>query len=111
MCLADNDHVPPLLLKLIVPAGQKRREKIAALEAQARALTPPHLSVQTQPGTAQFEPVPTTHSSTKSTSDDFDTIEDIMRQTDVTGLPEMHVDFGQDPIDMQLFGDLSQSLH
>ncbi|KAF2689991.1 hypothetical protein K458DRAFT_328060 [Lentithecium fluviatile CBS 122367] len=85
---------------------QRRREKIAALEAQAKGLSPPQSSLdQSQDGDAQLEPEYPVIFPSGSLSEETEVVEDVVRQPEVSEFLEM--DFGQDPLDMQLFGDFS----
>lgn len=87
--------------------GQRRREKIAVLEAQARGLARPQSSNQLENGGVQLESELTTGSSSGPASEEYEVVEEVIQQPEVSGFPEM--DFGQGPLDMQLFGDFSES--
>lgn len=90
----------------LLDVGQRRREKIAALEAQAQGNTSPQPSHGHNAGGVQL-PLGSMSSTSASPPTDSTDIEEIMRNTEDVGFPTM--DFGnQDPLNMQLFEDFSK---
>jgi hypothetical protein len=88
---------------------QKRKEKIAALEAQASELSLQQSSNPSDDGGVRIEPDHTSSSSSGYSPDNFDLIEDIIRQPEVDAFPDLN--FGQDQVDLQLFPGLGKCIN
>jgi hypothetical protein len=88
---------------------QKRKEKIAALEAQASGLSLQQSSNPSDDGGVRIEPDHTSSSSSGYSPDNFDLIEDIIRQPEVDAFPDLN--FGQDQVDLQLFPGLGKCIN
>ena len=86
--------------------GQRRREKIVALEAQAKGLTPPKSFTPPHYAAIDFSTGDNSETSPELISDDIGDEGDIRRDSDDIGLPM--VDFNQEPTDFQLFQDFGK---
>ncbi|KAF2800129.1 hypothetical protein K505DRAFT_404171 [Melanomma pulvis-pyrius CBS 109.77] len=86
---------------------QRRREKIAALEAQAKNPTPPDSLDQSQDQVADLNSSIGPRTSTESLLEECTGVEEIVRNTEDIGFPML--DFDQDPMDFQLFQDFELS--
>lgn len=85
---------------------QKRRERIAALEAQARAPSPQRSSNEKHDEGVRIRSDHTTSLSSGPSSEDSGQVEDIVRQIEADGCLDMT--FGLDTLDMQLFPGLGK---
>ena len=81
--------------------GQRRREKIAALEAQAKGLTPPESLDQPQDEAVDIDFCNGSRNSLNSLLEESGAVEEIERDLEDIGFPML--DFDQDPVDFNVF--------
>jgi hypothetical protein len=85
--------------------GQRRRQKIATLEAQANGLSIP-LSTQLQDGGIQLEPEFAIGSASGSAVEEYENVVDTTPQSDTSMFSGMN--FDQELLDMQLSDDFGE---
>ncbi|KAF2262690.1 hypothetical protein CC78DRAFT_534564 [Lojkania enalia] len=86
---------------------QRRREKIAALEAQAKILAPLEACQPQDEGGIQLDSVDQTTSSSDTSPNGSSGVEELIRDPSSIGLPSMELD--QSSVDWQLFPDFNFS--
>jgi hypothetical protein len=97
---AMNGHQRSLNL-----TGQRRREKIAALEAQAKGIQPPPQQVETPP--IELDQQSLLESGSDVTPDERDLIQEVVPPNDDVNLSIY--DFSQDHFDTSLLEDLNST--